>query len=269
MEIAINWSPQAAALLTARRIHPDRFKCPDWPDLVAQARVQAPIYVHFPLLVGAGQIQDADWTTVERLLVETETPFINLHLNPKRSSFTDPSPEAIQERLLTEVAWVVQRFGAERVIVENVIYTGVAGAIPAAGVDPLVIGRIVRETGCGLLLDLAHAWISAHHLGVDPQAYCAAMPVHALRELHVTGTHHDGERWRDHMRLREADWALFDFAMAEIRAGHWARPRLVAFEYGGIGEKFNWRSEGGVIAAQFPRLAAAVRTADTVAAQGG
>lgn len=259
MELAINWSPQAAALLSAGRIRPDRFKCPDWPDLIAQARSQATVYVHLPLHVGADQITTADWPTIERLLSLTETPFINLHLNPKLDHFTNPTPDAIQERLLREVAWVVKRFGAERVIIENVIYRGEAGAIPAAGVDPGLISSIVAETGCGLLLDLAHAWISAQHLGIDPQAYIGAMPIHALRELHVVGTHRDGERWRDHMPLRESDWALFTWAMDEIRAGHWASPRMIAFEYGGIGEKFTWRTEGGVIASQFPRLEAAVR----------
>jgi uncharacterized protein (UPF0276 family) len=259
LELAINWSPQAAALMTARRIRPDRFKCPDWPDLIAQARVQAPVYVHFPLHVGEERITEADWRTFERLLAETATPFINLHLNPKRAFFTDPTPEAIAERLIREVSWVVERFGAERIIVENVIYFGEEGAIAAAGVDPALVSTVVRETGCGLLLDLAHALISAINLGLDPQAYIAAMPVHALRELHVVGTKYNGERWRDHMAMREADWALFDWAMNEIRAGRWASPRMVAFEYGGIGEIFNWRSEAGVIAAQFPRLEAAVR----------
>lgn len=259
MELAINWSPQAASLMNQGQIRPDRFKCPDWPDLIAQARAQAPVYIHFPLHVGEERIAEADWATFERLRQETDTPFINLHLNPKRSFFADPTPEVIEERLLREVTWVVQRFGAESVIVENVIYFGESGAIPAAGVDPGMISRIVNETGCGLLLDLAHALISALNLGLDPQAYIAQMPVHALRELHVVGTQHNGERWRDHMAMRAEDFALFDWAMNEIRACRWASPRIVACEYGGIGEIFAWRSEESVIASQFPRLEATVR----------
>jgi uncharacterized protein (UPF0276 family) len=208
MEVSINWSPQAGALLSAGRIRPDRFKCPDWPDLIATARSQRPVYVHFPLQVGAGKIAEADWSLVDRLLTETQTRFVNLHLNPRKEFFSEaatpeeiaalpmPARELVEARLIQEVAWVVQRFGADRVIVENGVYWGEAWVMPAAGVDPAVITTVVRETGCGLLLDLAHAWISAHHLGADLRQYLAAMPVDKLRELHVVGTHHDGQRWR-------------------------------------------------------------------------
>ena len=37
-------------------------------------------------------------------------------------------------------------------------------------------------------------------------------------------------------------------------------PWLVAFEYGGIGPNFEWRSESAVIAEQVPRMAALVHT---------
>jgi len=56
------------------------------------------------------------------------------------------------------------------------------------------------------------------------------------------------------MQLGEEDWSFFTWAMDRIRAGDWSTPWMVAFEYGGIGDPFKWRSESSVIAEQVPRL---------------
>ena len=39
-----------------------------------------------------------------------------------------------------------------------------------------------------------------------------------------------------------------------IAVGAWATPDIVAFEYGGVGEPFTWRSEAGVIERDVNRL---------------
>ena len=52
MQLAINYSLQALELRNEGRIRFDRFKCADWPDMIADARRHAPVYVHFPLEAG-------------------------------------------------------------------------------------------------------------------------------------------------------------------------------------------------------------------------
>jgi hypothetical protein len=42
--------------------------------------------------------------------------------------------------------------------------------------------------------------------------------------------------------------------MQQIASGAWSRPWCAAFEYGGTGEPFAWRSESSVIASDLPRL---------------
>jgi hypothetical protein len=37
-------------------------------------------------------------------------------------------------------------------------------------------------------------------------------------------------------------------------AGAWPAPSIVAFEYGGVGPVFEWRSDVDVLAEQLPRL---------------
>ncbi|CAN5892090.1 hypothetical protein BH24DEI2_BH24DEI2_11390 [soil metagenome] len=73
------------------------------------------------------------------------------------------------------------------------------------------------------------------------------MPLHRLKELHLTGILFCEERVRDHFGFTESDWTVMRRAFEHIRAGRWATPETVSFEYGGIGEIFEWRSEKAVL----------------------
>lgn len=269
MELALNYSPEAAALLRGGRISIDRFKLPDWPELIAEARPYGPLYVHFPLGAGGPREAEVDWAQVERLRIETQTRFVNLHLRPSGLRFpamavdTD-APEDREEvaaALTEDVGRACARFGAEDVVVENSIYRGPAGTFPRPGVEPGVIGAVVERTGCGLLLDLSHARISAIALGLEPLAYIESLPVSQLRELHVAGVRWLDGRLQDHLAMTEEDWALLENALTRIRRGAWRRPETVAMEYGGVGPVFAWRSDPAVLTAQVPRLADALAAA--------
>ena len=83
------------------------------------------------------------------------------------------------------------------------------------------------------------------------------MPVHALSEMHVVGIlPYKNERGvrEDHFALTDSDWPMVEWAVGQVRACHWREPDIMAFEYGGVGELFAWRSEADVIEAQAPRL---------------
>ena len=278
MRLAINYSPQAEALAASGAVNFDLFKCPPaWdpvvpehaPDLLARARAVRPIYLHFPLHAGNGSLRTTDWDQAEKALAQTGTPFINVHLQAHAQDFPDIPPDTteaahvqrILEALVQDVALVTARFGPDRVIVENVVYRGADGKVLLPCVDPAVIGEVVEETGCGFLLDLAHARLTASALDMDAQEYTARLPVARLRELHVTGAQPRDGRLRDSMPMGPEDWALIEWAMGRIGGGSWKRPWAAAFEYGGVGPGFEWRSEAGVIAEQLPRLKGLVTAA--------
>lgn len=263
MKFAINYSPEALQLWREGQIQVDLFKCPDWPDLVAEASAQHQVYVHSSLVAGRGIPPDLDIDMLRHWLDTTETLVVNTHFYLLKSDFPTGSAitaEAVIERAVRDVEYLGERFGVENVIIENVPYwrRGSLGDLAAEVVDPAVISEVIDRSGCGLLLDIAHA-IRACEATRRPaiKAYLNALPVQALRELHVVGIlpepdeHGDRE---DHFAMTEADWALTDWALAQIRAGKWRAPETMAFEYGGVGEKFAWRSERAVIAAQAPRL---------------
>jgi len=82
LNLALNYSRPAAALVAEGRIDIDYFKCPDWPDMVAEARHYRPVAVHFSLRAGKGRLHETDWALIGRLMQMTGTPFVNLHLCP-------------------------------------------------------------------------------------------------------------------------------------------------------------------------------------------
>jgi hypothetical protein len=61
MNLAINYSRQAARLLRDGHILIDRFKCPDWPTLINEASEYSAVAVHFNLRAGSGKLKDTDW----------------------------------------------------------------------------------------------------------------------------------------------------------------------------------------------------------------
>ena len=267
MKFAINYSEQAAALLAAGQIELDYFKCPDWPDLIARLAGHWPLAVHFNLKAGGGRMASSDWQQIEALLDRTGTPYVNLHLDPLVDDFPGFSVDtpdaaqfdAVEAQMLADLQVLVEHFGPQRVIAENVPYRGAQGRTLRPAVEPVVICRLLEETGCGLLLDISHARIAAHHLGLDEWEYMAQLPVHRLRELHFTGLHWREGRLQDHLETLPADWPVLDWVLERIRLGangpgEWARPWMLAFEYGGLGEKFAWRSAPQVIVEQVPLL---------------
>lgn len=293
MQLAVNYSAAAADLVRRGEIRFDYFKCPAWPNLVETAQALLPVNVHFPLLVGsgAGDAVDgetgrpADWGKIEALLARTDTPVVNVHLVAPPDAYPgvpldtdDPAHvEMVAERMIADLSAVVRRFGAERVIAEN--NPPVAEKCLRPAYLPRIIELVIRETGCGLLLDLGHARLAARSLGIDPAQYAATLPVGRLREIHVAGVQPIAGRWIermqqagvaadtiqhlagrlfDHLPMTDDDWLFFEWAMEQVQAGKWHNPWIVTFEYGGVGALWEAVTDADALRHQVPRLCRAV-----------
>lgn len=259
MQFAINWSPEAAALLSAGKIQLDLYKCPDWADLVADARSQLASYVHFPLQVGCGQSGEWDLAQLENWLAQSETIFVNCHIMPRSPDIpADSTLDETVDLLAREIDLLVQRFGADRVIIENAPFMErhIEKGYLRHGANPLLFQHLTQATGCGFLLDISHATLTCEFTGADLYAYLNTFPTMHLRELHVTGigTWTTGIRG-DHLPLQVSDWERLAWCTDQIRGGAWRVPDVVAFEYGGIGRLRDLCGcDGEAIAEQAPRL---------------
>jgi uncharacterized protein len=264
MRLAVNYSHSAASLVQTGQIAIDYFKTPDWEWMVSEAAQLKPIAVHFNLEAGNDNLGQVDWDKVIRLAQITQTPFINLHLDSRQSYYPDYAAdtciesevEQVYKIILADVMGVVRRFGAKRVIIENSPYRAEEGNTMCLCIQPGLITRLVRETGCGLLLDISHAIITARTLEMRPDEYIAKLPMENMREMHFAGVQKNliNGQWMDHLAIQETDWKWLDWVLARIHVGEWNNPWLLAFEYGGVGEPFEWRSNPEVILQQVPQL---------------
>lgn len=270
MIFALNYSPQAGRLFNEGILVLDAFKCPDFPDMIARARVHLPVVVHFPIEVGTGELArgDINLQAIEEMATDTETRLINCHLVSRRrhhQKMVGHAPSAADTRefidtALADLAVLTGHFGPRRVAVENLIYNGPpkSGVVEddwlLPGVQAEVISEVVGSAGVGFLLDLSHARIAAHYAGWDAKTYISSLPVAVLSELHLTGLGMHNGLLTDHLPLTDDDWAFTQWALDEIKRGHWATPDVIASEYGGEGPPFSWRTDASVIADQTPRL---------------
>ncbi|MFC7320210.1 DUF692 family multinuclear iron-containing protein [Halobacillus campisalis] len=263
MRFAVNYSPEAQRLAEKSLIDFDLFKCPDFDDqLIQTAEKSRPAYVHFDLNAGEDKLGSSDWNKVERLAEQTNTPYINLHLVAHSKDFPSISSGSLNKQdtkkilnLVTkDIGLAVDRFGAERIILENVVYRDLNSDMLLAIVTPELISDIVYETKCGLLLDIAHAQMTCHYSGADVYDYLSRFPMDRLKELHITGIQKKDGKYRDSMPMTEEDWKLAEWTMKNIKQGLWAEPWAASFEYGGVGPIFEWRTNAKVIEEQVPRL---------------
>ncbi|HID35316.1 MAG TPA: DUF692 family protein [Anaerolineae bacterium] len=296
MKFGLNYSKVAIKLYEEGVIAPDVFKCPAWPDLISQVKDRYPIYIHFPLGVGAGigsaidgeTKAPADWDKFEKLLADTGTPYLNLHLHAPLDRFglnaAGASPfhgEQTLENLIRDVEGVIRRFGKERVIVENGFNLGPDPLYPAYHAE--IARQVVEATGCGFLFDISHARIAAMRQGQDLHEYVAQLPLRAIREIHVTGMQVVDAYWlqramasglsleviesyigpggawlpngmTDHLPLSEEDWAIMAWAAAQLRSGAWAEPWVLSLECGGLGPFWEATFTEEEMREQVPRL---------------
>ncbi|MFG6149689.1 multinuclear nonheme iron-dependent oxidase [Halobacillus sp. B23F22_1] len=263
MKFAINYSPEAQQLIDQSMINIDLFKCPDFDkSLVQQAEKSRPSYIHFDLNAGQGNLNSFDWLQVEEFLSLTSTPFINLHLvayskdfpSIESTSLKEKDIEQVKNLVIKDIQQVVDRFGAERVILENVVYRDKNSDMLKAIVTPEIISDIVHETKCGLLLDIAHAQMTCYYSGENVYNYISRFPVERLKELHITGIQKRNGSYKDSMPMVEADWQLAEWALLNIKQGAWSEPWIASFEYGGVGPIFEWRTDKEVMRQQVPKL---------------
>ncbi len=114
---------------------------------------------------------------------------------------------------------IVQERLGRQILVENpsryLDYHG--SSIP----EPEFLNELARRTGCGVLLDLNNVHVTCANVGGDPDAWCAALRLDAVGEIHLAGhtvADADGEPLLvdDHgSAVSEPVWELFESVIAD------------------------------------------------------
>jgi uncharacterized protein (UPF0276 family) len=92
--------------------------------------------------------------------------------------------------------------------------------------EPEFFGALIDAIDCGMLLDLAHAQISAHNMGWDdPIRYLEALPLDRVGEIHVSHPELlNGQMLDMHHPIEQSDAELLRWALAHTPA------RMVSLE---------------------------------------
>lgn len=288
MKFAVNYSPEALLLRDAGQIFFDLVKLPAWPKVINEVSGKYPCYIHFPLKIGRGKgvidnetKERVKWKKIEKMMRQTKTPLVNLHVELTAKHFPDiplkstaPNHFAkVIETTLHDLCEAVGHFGSENVIIENE-HDG-KGHHLHLNLLPELFHTLIQETGCGLLLDVSHARISARALGVDEKTYLNALPVKHIRELHLTGIQWFGDEyiqkvraahleeawiekisyhWMDHLPITGEDWQMLQWVFTNVDSGAWQKPWVASLEYGGLGGFFGTFTDEKVLCEQVPRL---------------
>jgi uncharacterized protein (UPF0276 family) len=216
------------ALLASGAVHVDRIKVGSW---IGANRLAYPALLH----ISRGAI----WPRVGRWIAEqvrltrlVDAPWTSVHLDIGlpyaiyRWPLTALLPRSVAER------WAVRtlrRWGAQSpvpLLAENM--PPWKRDRPAYVIDPAFIARVIEGVGCGLLLDLAHARVSAHRRGQPARNYISQLPLDRLTEIHISGPRPspaNGQLVDAHEPLQEEDYTLLAWVLER------AQPQAVTLEY--------------------------------------
>ena len=258
MKPCINYSPAAVGLWQEGKIEVERFKVSAFHDWTESALSVAPAYLHFPLDTGPAGVTGGTVQAIRADLARTGTQFVNVHLvADPATSMTDQEVDAMFDKCLTGL---VSPFGPEKVIAENVVSRADGSLSQRRSVEPEAMSRAIERAACGLLLDTAHLRITCIEHGWNLEGTLLALPLGRLAEWHVCGCQiAPGEsKLRDSMPMTDEDWRLTETVARLVETGKAAKPKVVTLEYGGIGPKFDWRTDPAVITADLNRLHALI-----------
>lgn len=237
LKLACNDHPPPRLLLDQGRLELDFLKVTSLSELEAEvesALTYRPVLIHVGFGIGdtATSYAELDWGWFNGLVQRSGSPHVAMHLEVSTHNWRRGADLRVQSRAEAR-AMVAQltalcRFLRDRLacplLLENMDYMG-AELKPGYGVfrtsvEPALMWGLVENEGVGVLLDLAHLRITAHHLGVEARAFARSLPLHAVRELHVCGpTTIDGLGLRDdHQEMTEEDYALLEWALSHTDA---------------------------------------------------
>jgi uncharacterized protein (UPF0276 family) len=238
--LVVNDTESSRRLLRAGRLDVDAFETTGPKADGAAAEVAGvPLLLHnavwdWSLGHPAALEQDDVMTVTHRRLARTGAPWLSVHVGFSAATVAydgamlPTSSRLGRDDLLAAMAGNVRALAARvtvPLLLENL------DAQPTGAYDhvcePAFLRELLASTDASLLLDLAHAQVSASRMGLTVDDYLAGLPLDRVRQLHVSGP-----RWRDgvlddaHETLRDADLGL----LREVLSG--TAPWAVTLEYG-------------------------------------
>lgn len=189
-------------------------------------REHAPVTLHgVSLSLGSTDPIDRSYVlSVKRLAREVDPIFVSDHLSwcslgGQYAHDLWPLPrteESLQH--LTERVLLVEELLGRPLVLENIsAYTAFSSSTIA---EADFLAELCRRTDCKLLVDLNNLYVCERNLGVDAEAWLAAIPKHAVAQFHLAGHSDLGTHLLDTHDAPVCDevWQLYRAALRRFGA---------------------------------------------------
>jgi uncharacterized protein len=191
-------------------------------------------------LAGSEHVDQARIDRLARLVHEIEPEAWSDHLAFVRAGDVEIGHLALPPRTEQSVAAAVRNIERAAAVIGSLpLMENIATLVEPPGStlsEPDWINRIIRGSGCGLLLDVHNLYANAINFGFDPVAYLDEIPLDRVGAIHIAGgeviTSPDGTKQYlldDH--LHDVDRPVYDL-LSEI-AARIERPLTVILERDG------------------------------------
>ena len=222
-----------AASVDFVEVHAENYMLAGGPRLrrLERLRERLPLSIHgVGLSIGGESPPDEDHlAALDTLLRRFEPRWFSEHLawsSHGGAFFNDLLPLAYDAASLARVCAHIDHVQARlrrRILLENPA-TYVEFARSSMDEAAFIV-EIVSRTGCGLLLDVNNAFVSAVNHGRDPRALTDALPGDAIGEIHLAGFAEDRDGAGDRLLVDDHGapvddevWALYAHCIGRIGA---------------------------------------------------
>jgi len=176
-------------------VHPENYMVDGGPRLamLRALREARPVSFHGVglSLAGADEPDRAHLARLKRLVEDFRPMFVSEHLAWSRQGeicFPDllPFPRTLESfvRIARNIE-IVQRTLGRQILIENPSLYVTLDGHELSETD--FLRRLVKRTGCRLLIDVNNVAVSANNLGFDAFSYLDALPHDAIGEIHLAG----------------------------------------------------------------------------------
>jgi len=220
-------------------IHAENYLAPSAAlQAVERLRRDYPLSLHaVGLSLGSADgLDEAHLARVAALVRRLEPAWVSDHLSWSVSGgryFNDllplPYTEEALEVVVRNVGRLQETLGRQVAIENPSCYLGFVHSTLS---EPEFLSELVRQSGCGLLLDANNIVVTAHNLRIDAGDWLAGLPAASITEYHLAGhavNDADGQPILidDHgSRVSEGVWALY----AEVLKRFGPRPTLIEWD---------------------------------------
>lgn len=148
---------------------------------------------------------ELDINTTNQMIEISKTPTLSFHLGNSKLNIS-------KEQMLTNLKGNME-YLVEHLNLENIDYISLENMeanVSTVVITPEFINEAIKITNTYFLLDIAHAYIAANILNMDPFEYIKKLPLNKVKEIHFAGTKKADYKIYSHIRCTKHDYELLE-----------------------------------------------------------